>query len=76
MEEFFGKIMKLMETLKADQAHPILPTRSTLYLPCGRYGFRISEIWVSQKNKVPLFLLKKNRQKTMALFEKKTTFAV
>jgi hypothetical protein len=64
-----------METLKADQAHPTLPSRGTLYLPCGRYGFRISEIWVSQKNKVPLFLLK-NRQKNMALFEKKTTFAV
>lgn len=65
-----------METLKADLAHPTLPSRGTLYLPCGRYGFRISEIWVSQKNKVPLFLLKKNRQKTMVLFEKKTTFAV
>ena len=59
-----------METLKADQAHPTLPSRGTLYLLCGRYGFRISEIWVSQKNNVPLFLLKKNRQKTLALFEK------
>ena len=39
--------------------HPTPPSRSPLYLPCGRYGFRISEIWVSQKNKVPLFLLKK-----------------
>lgn len=65
-----------METLKADQAHPTLPSRGTLYLPCGRYGFRISEIWVSQKNKVPLFLLKKTDKKNMALFEKKTTFAV
>lgn len=60
-----------METLKADQAHPTLPSRGTLYLPCGRYGFRISEIWVSQKNKVPLFLLKKTDKKTWLYLRKR-----